>query len=221
MQRKLVVEDVCHLSQVSTQAFLTYALPTFPLDHVASLRAQLSSKGTINTQGHWHEFSEEPKNSNASEKVTFSPLKNIFEAIALLPSHPSPLTCVQDGNITPYASRNNLSRPDGFLKLSQSLWATQFHAWQDIVQAWEFKLSDGPNDRPDVSGTLAHFHHPLPHFLQNRDKIIWSGHHILRNDACRIWTTGLTIENTNARMWYFDCSAVVVSQPFNILEESQ
>ena len=47
MQRKLVVEDVCHLSQVSTQAFLTYALPTFPLDRVASLRAQLSSNVSL------------------------------------------------------------------------------------------------------------------------------------------------------------------------------
>ncbi len=50
--------------------------------------------------------------------------------------------------------------------------------------------------------------------FQDFSKILWSGHHILRNDPWLQWTTGLTIENTSARMWYFDRSPVMVTQPF-------
>src|SRR5258707_15126400 len=41
--------------------------------------------------------------------------------------------------------------------------------------------------------------------FQDCSKILWSGHHILRNDPRRQWTTGLTIENTSA----------MVTQPFD------
>ncbi len=43
---------------------------------------------------------------------------------------------------------------------------------------------------------------------------------MLSTDPRRLWATGLTIENTDTRMWYFDRSMVIVSSPFNFMQES-
>lgn len=39
---------------------------------------------------------------------------------------------------------------------------------------------------------------------------------IMRNDQRRLFTFGLTIEDTVARIWYHDRSAVVTSTPFDV-----
>jgi hypothetical protein len=77
--------------------------------------------------------------------------------------------------------------------------------------------ADQPVRREDA---LSPFVITISSLFQNRSKVVWSGHQILRTDPRRLWTTGLTVEKVNARVWYFDRMVVLVSEPFNILMES-
>lgn len=57
-------------------------------------------------------------------------------------------------------------------------------------------------------------------FRQNEKKLIWSLHHIMRSDPCRRSTLGVTIENTQMRLWFSCRSVLVVSKPFNFITVS-
>jgi Fungal protein kinase len=48
-------------------------------------------------------------------------------------------------------------------------------------------------------------------------KLFWNVHHRFRCDPCCRFVCGLTIENTTARFWHFSRSAVMVSEPFDII----
>lgn len=50
------------------------------------------------------------------------------------------------------------------------------------------------------------------------EKILWSGTHIMRDDLCRRFTFGITVEDTQLRLWFFGRVGVLVSSPFNWLE---
>jgi Fungal protein kinase len=49
-------------------------------------------------------------------------------------------------------------------------------------------------------------------------KLFWNVHHRFRCDPCCRFVCGLTIENTTARFWHFSRSAVMVSEPFDIIK---
>ncbi|KAF8585422.1 hypothetical protein K439DRAFT_1343472, partial [Ramaria rubella] len=52
---------------------------------------------------------------------------------------------------------------------------------------------------------------------QNAQKIIWSMRHVMCSDPCRRFTFGLTVENTQIRIW-FACRAVVfLTTAFNFI----
>jgi len=55
------------------------------------------------------------------------------------------------------------------------------------------------------------------HFYQNVCKVIWSAHHIMRTDPCRRFTFGITVEDSQMRLWFFARSHVMVTHPFNFL----
>jgi len=55
------------------------------------------------------------------------------------------------------------------------------------------------------------------HFYQNICKLIWSAHHVMRTDPCRRFTFGITVEDSQMRLWFFARSHVMVTHPFNFL----
>ena len=50
--------------------------------------------------------------------------------------------------------------------------------------------------------------------------MVYSGFHMLSKDPRRRFTFGVTIEDTESRLWYFSRSFIVVSTPFNFIEVS-
>ncbi|KAF8316227.1 uncharacterized protein EI90DRAFT_3293739 [Cantharellus anzutake] len=141
------------------------------------------------------------KPTSLSEKIMYRPLVQIFEKMSMVASFPLEVKAISTGDIPPRGQKPTTSKPDGFLALPSTHPKTKY-AWEDIVQAWEFKKSNALTSQFD-----------------NRSKVVWSGHQILRTDPRRLWTTGLTVEKANARVWYFDRMVVLVSEPFNILKD--
>ncbi|KAF8524536.1 hypothetical protein JB92DRAFT_3250518 [Gautieria morchelliformis] len=45
--------------------------------------------------------------------------------------------------------------------------------------------------------------------------------HIMRKDPCRRFTYGLTIENTQTRIWFAGRSTVYVTKSFNFIQEHE
>jgi hypothetical protein len=89
--------------------------------------------------------------------------------------------------------------------------------WEDIVLPCEFKLDQ--KDYEDVSpfGDSSRQLVMSVHFYQNVCKVIWSAHHIMRTDPCRRFTFGITVEDSQMRLWFFVRSHVMVTHPFNFL----
>ncbi|KAG8751203.1 hypothetical protein FRC11_009605, partial [Ceratobasidium sp. 423] len=53
-------------------------------------------------------------------------------------------------------------------------------------------------------------------YEQDFAKVMWSMHHVMRNDPRRRYVHGLTCEDTKARLWFNNRSDVVVSEEFDI-----
>ncbi|KII84295.1 hypothetical protein PLICRDRAFT_118133, partial [Plicaturopsis crispa FD-325 SS-3] len=55
--------------------------------------------------------------------------------------------------------------------------------------------------------------------LQNMRKIIWSLHHTMRDDPCRRFTFGITIENDRMRVWFCNRSLLFVCDEFDFITD--
>ena len=65
---------------------------------------------------------------------------------------------------------------------------------------------------------LTFAEHNLAHRYQNAMKVLWSMHHIMREDARRRFVIGFSIDDTSMRLWYFSRSDAYVSESFDFLE---
>ncbi|KAL1684245.1 hypothetical protein GGG16DRAFT_29182, partial [Schizophyllum commune] len=52
--------------------------------------------------------------------------------------------------------------------------------------------------------------------LDNSKKVIWSMHHIMRTDARRRFTFGITFADTEVRLWHFNRAVIVASNSFHL-----
>ncbi|KAK1229709.1 hypothetical protein PQX77_007271 [Marasmius sp. AFHP31] len=57
--------------------------------------------------------------------------------------------------------------------------------------------------------------------LDNWAKVLWGMHHIMRNDPCRLFTFGYSMEDDQGRLWYNARSGTFVSKPFNWIEDPE
>ncbi|KAG2092642.1 uncharacterized protein F5147DRAFT_764107 [Suillus discolor] len=89
------------------------------------------------------------------------------------------------------SERHNTSLPDGYL----------MH-WFDIAVPFEFKKEQ------DAKA-----------FRDNEHKIIWSLHNIMREDPCRRFAFGITIEDTQLRLWLGNRGFLAVTEPMNCFED--
>ncbi|KAJ8079131.1 hypothetical protein PM082_013419 [Marasmius tenuissimus] len=96
--------------------------------------------------------------------------------------------------------RPNSSRPDSFLHLIPRL--LDDLGWEQILITGELKKRKFD---PDV--------------LDNWAKVLWGMHHIMRNDPCRLFTFGYSIEDDQARLWYHARSSVFVSETFKWIDD--
>ncbi|QRW24935.1 Fungal specific transcription factor domain [Rhizoctonia solani] len=146
----------------------------------------------------WCFLSQDPSQSNIAEGKTFKFLEEIagsttknLNVVASLD-----IRLLVTGEATPPSNRRNTSRPDGHLHIAK---AGKQVGWSDIIMPMEFKKSRNDDSTVDGFG-----------------KVIWSMHHIMRNDPCRRYVYGLTWEDTKARLWFNNRSDIVASEEFDI-----
>ncbi|KAF9245899.1 hypothetical protein BU15DRAFT_70959 [Melanogaster broomeanus] len=131
------------------------------------------------------------------EDVVFENLVAVVEAIVnevqKSTQRNATLKMISKPSVAPQSGRHNSARPDAYL------------------------LMDGVNRR---SATLRSSSDKGASEIGQRDNdqnIIWSLHHIMRNDPCRRATFGITIENVNIRVWFTCRSMTLVSESFNFI----
>ncbi|KAI0954296.1 hypothetical protein AcV7_007565 [Taiwanofungus camphoratus] len=186
--------------EVSVQFFLDNIFPPlrpeFDLDGVIQT---LKDQNNISQSGRWRSFPVNPSALLSNENVTFKPLEDIVRQIAMaggLGGNGRLLDFEINPNRTPKSEfRDSTSRPDGYLILCDKQDGVH---WTDIALCAEYKKGKSIIDRND-----------------NVRKIVWGMHHCMRNDPRRRFTMGLTIEDTDTRLWFCSRSETLVTERFN------
>ncbi|KAG2127699.1 hypothetical protein DEU56DRAFT_915674 [Suillus clintonianus] len=146
----------------------------------------------------WTDFTP-PATSKGPEENLFKPLGRIIaEILAEVPKRG--VSFLANPNGTPLSQRNNTSRPDGYLVLNNNKTEPNIH-WFDIAVPFEFKKEQDIESLRD-----------------NKQKIIWSLHSIMREDPLRRFAFGITIEDTQLRLWLSNRAFLVVTEPINFFE---
>ncbi|KDQ28433.1 hypothetical protein PLEOSDRAFT_157713 [Pleurotus ostreatus PC15] len=211
-QRHLVVQDHPEIPVVSLEFFqtVTPAVPDIMLDAVLD---NLKEHGSITGSGRMRGFGKnDPKKSGRPENDTFAHVHELTEAIIRAgegyTGQESCMTIEHSPNSTPSSQRGNSSRPDGFGRSSMAQHddevtdtkLPQLPSWSGIILAKEGKKAEKESDA-----------------LDNFEKVMWSGHHILRTDPRRNFCFGMTTGNATCRLWFFARSHIMVSEPFNVI----
>ncbi|CAE6537157.1 unnamed protein product [Rhizoctonia solani] len=202
--RATVTSDIPEVPEVTLDSTLGafFILNSGYLEPACEILISNRSIKNWNRNPRWKWLRRDPKNVQPHENIVFNCFGEIWEAVrAVAPPElkGSCMNCMIDGNGTPFSSRNNQSRPDGFLYEGQKQNAPNQVGWAAIVQSMEFKK------RRDKSAKIDDY-----------AKATWSMHHVMRNDARRRFVFGLTCENTTARLWYNDRCDIVASEEFDI-----
>ncbi|KAG1847455.1 hypothetical protein C8R48DRAFT_663814 [Suillus tomentosus] len=98
------------------------------------------------------------------------------------------------------SERHNTSLPDGYLVRAKNRTAPRMH-WFDIAVPFGFKKERDAKAVRD-----------------NEHKMIWSLHNIMREDPCRRFAFGITIEDTQLRLWLGNRGFLAVTEPINCFE---
>ncbi|KAG1809747.1 uncharacterized protein HD556DRAFT_1280479, partial [Suillus plorans] len=141
-----------------------------------------------------------PANLKRSEEKTFEPLKEIISGI-LNQVPDCGVSYESNPNEIPISERHNTSRPDGYLVRANDRTAPRMH-WFDIGVPFEFKKERDARAVQD-----------------NEHKIIWSLHNIMREDPCRRFAFGITIEDTQLRLWLSNRGFLAVTEPIDCFED--
>lgn len=122
------------------------------------------------------------------------------------------------GSSTRYNKRENTSRPDGYYCMRERQ-GSQVD-WDSIAVPIEVKKRSTQGGVHDVYMSYHDHQSRTLHYrdLQNLGKILWSMHQIMRSDARRLSTMGITIEDLSLRLWHCDRASALVSRPIHIHE---
>ncbi|KIJ07933.1 hypothetical protein PAXINDRAFT_139592 [Paxillus involutus ATCC 200175] len=172
---------------------------------IKSIRSSLTASRTLTEDGQWAAFPVTPRNDGREEQAVFEGLQPVFTAIieeARKTAERSPTV-----HLVKNPTKNNSSRPDAYLlmedkKSVQSQSGDSQDSWDDIAVSLEFKKDKSRSER-----------------INNDQKLIWSLHHIMHNDPCRRSTFGVTIEDTEVRLWFTCRSVTVVAEAFDFVTD--
>ncbi|KAI0057356.1 hypothetical protein BV25DRAFT_1920204 [Artomyces pyxidatus] len=210
--RDTLREKLGPVPTVSVEKILSFFAERITAGDVARIKDELEAGGSI-TNGKWAAFQIDPAKSNIIEDRTFEPMAALFKLIwqKCVEVKPTLATAAFElcntPSKAPLSERKNTSRPDGLLVLRDRPAAKLTGApddirWEDAAAFFEYKKKNSEGDRID-----------------NEGKVVWSAHRILRDDPCRRFVLGISIENTDTRLWYVNRSVLAVSQPFNFVTD--
>ncbi|KAG2128557.1 hypothetical protein DEU56DRAFT_818949 [Suillus clintonianus] len=198
--RNAVLADLGRYLQVPFDCLVKYvgAMPS-PQD-LQEIRNKLTESEILTDDERglrWTDLTP-PASSKESEENAFKPLGSIIaEIMVQVPK--CGVSFLANPNGTPLSERNNTSRPDGYLVVNKKT-VPKIH-WFDIAVPFEFKKAQNIDSLRD-----------------DKQKIIWSLHSIMREDPLRRFAFGITIEDTQLRLWLSNRALLAVTEPINFLE---
>ena len=201
------------------------------VDDLDEIRKKLVTEGSLSERG-WkalytaNKDSYLPADSPLPEGEAFKGLATIFDqcrhaASSFSPSEPMVELTVHGHTNTSTNVPNKIS-PDATIHLTETSlsWprkgAEIDHA--DVCMYMEFKKRDNNTNFNDVSNgcTLSRVAAHPPR--KDANELVWNMYHRFSSDPRCRFVCGLTIENTTARLWHFSRAAVMVSEPFDVIE---
>ncbi|KAF8966229.1 hypothetical protein BDZ97DRAFT_2074195 [Flammula alnicola] len=222
-QRQAVMSDLGNIPEVTVDFMLDHIIPDSGVNVEATKKA-LERDDVLLDSG-WQIFNGVmPKNFKEPEQEVFAKMATIYEQILACTMfrsgrfragcRPSPVlklgTCP---DIAPISPTNVRTRPDGCGQLvsdhpthtaqaqHSSAIKGQYH-WFNIAYVEEYKKK---NTKDDLSDNVL--------------KILWSLHHMMNIDHRRRFAFGVTIENTDTRVWFCCRQIVFVTRPFDFMNE--
>ncbi|CAE7103402.1 unnamed protein product [Rhizoctonia solani] len=205
-----LTSDLPEFREVKLQSLMDAVLHPVSPHLLERVCKKLASNGYIGGPVRKRRWRCLPKHQSAAQNKTQVErfLEDVVDAVANLSTTKLHINVLADGNSIPTSSRDNNSRPDAFFYLGKrQRWAGDVR-WTDIVMPTEFRNSYDTEDGYDTEDETDHY-----------NKVMWSMHHVMRNDARRRFMLGLTCENAKARLWYNDRSDVVASEEFDIIKD--
>ncbi|KAJ6511309.1 hypothetical protein C8R47DRAFT_1064903 [Mycena vitilis] len=182
--------------QVPLDTFFTSLLPSASSDVCAAVKAHLVD-GNHLLNGTWSALNT----GNTSRKVPLKVLRSIFEAVVGVAS--DTLVDVLGPRRTELFVSDDPDLPDYLPHAELRLVARDEQderPWFSTVVPWRVDASAyGPRS--------------------NHEKLIWTCHDVLQEDARRRFTFGITLDAHELRLWFFSPTHTVVSTPLNLTQE--
>ncbi|KDN33534.1 hypothetical protein RSAG8_13375, partial [Rhizoctonia solani AG-8 WAC10335] len=200
--RATMKNDIPVVPEVELIPLMNAVLHAVPPDQLNSVYNKLISEGHItdaDENPRWECLLQNPSTMRGKETEAFKFIEEIVRIVSVACSKKSGLNCLVGGDSAPSSPRDNSSRPDGFLYSGTQKSRANKVEWCHITLPMEFKKMGGKGKQAD-----------------DHEKVMWSMHHIMRNDPRRRFVHGMTCENTKTRLWYHDRCDVVASEEFDI-----
>ncbi|KAK2459545.1 hypothetical protein APHAL10511_008424 [Amanita phalloides] len=211
-----VLDNFRSVQEIDIQTFITSFLPPCPsgINLQGIFRSLHYSLGLQRIRGHegasyyWDVFETEPAAFTVAEGATFDKLMEIYNAVieeAAISRETRITKLCLNPNKVPSLNRTHATRPDGCMILTRPCMGDHVQdCWEDVAVTMEFKKR---NDEFDC--------------IDNIEKQIFSMQQVMAFDPCRRFTFGLTIENTDVRLWFCSRSMTAVSKTFDLNKHPQ
>ena len=229
--RDAVVADVGSVvPQVTIQWFMDNIMPRLRPDlDISAVVQKLKDNKTI-VSGTWADFPTAPADCLEHEDDVFDSLETVAAAIRNAATavcsrklKPAVVFKCRPRDMPVSKRRENTSRPDGYglyVKHRSNHGNRKRVFWETIVSPWEVKKRERVEDINDVSTDMTLIHSSTSHTSKNIAKILWSFHHIMREDPSRRFVVGFTIENRSMRLWFGSRTDALVTDPFDFTRVS-
>ncbi|KAJ7135383.1 hypothetical protein C8R43DRAFT_615682 [Mycena crocata] len=190
-------ETVSGVPQVPLDFFFASILPPVA-DSVSQVESLLAKEGYI-VEGHWKHVQ---------------------------PSGPSGSNVLREGD--PGRIANLMQTFDAIVSAGESLWrrspntrllgsAKNSASFDAQIQLLEVDIESEP---PVATAVPWKLNTMRTQEESNNRELIWSCQDVLRDDPCRRFTFGITLEDGDLRIWFFSRADELVSSPFNLTEVS-
>ncbi|KAG9022754.1 hypothetical protein FRB95_014238 [Tulasnella sp. JGI-2019a] len=221
--RTAVLKDLKPIPIAENDVFKQWLPRLQPGVNVEQIRDRLIESKSLTLNG-WKHWPNDPAHTAGSENEVFkafsTPVGDIISAIKLEMNIAPTATLLNNPTGTPLSERRNTSQPDGYMVLEpvprENLrpYAVLKHQekpgtgnllptyWEDIAVPLEYKKDNTPTAR-----------------LDDERKMVWSLHHILRNNPCRRSAFGITLENNNLRVWFCHRAGTITSKGFDFMTD--
>ncbi|KAL5496159.1 hypothetical protein ACEPAH_3076 [Sanghuangporus vaninii] len=219
------------IPEISLQEFVARFLPPLKKDfNVSEIVGLLKQGELVGSSGHvLKDFEVEPKNRNEHEDVVFAPLSKICEELCRLATQSA--ESIEAGyfltmcpNYAPFVEILLKHRPDGcFLHKSWKEFAAVATGSKEETKASRRRrLREKQRLTDEVKNYTLHdmlglfeVKKELSGQNDNVVKVFFSGQQIIAHDPSRRFVLGITIENTEMRLWFFSRGTPVVSEAFD------